>query len=480
MMRKENRRMHSPVFPAESGKETHMDVISKVSEQTRRFSVVLKVVFIAALLLVMLIPLAMIGSLVRERESRREGAESEIFSSWGGRQTIAGPILTVPYLEYSLDSRGRRVETVRYARFLPQTLSFEAAAEPGTRSRGIYDVTVYTAGIKASGAFRRPDFGGWRIDPKAILWNAAFLSIELPDMRAIQSRVTLSWGRLSSSFETASSSVGILGASGEIRAAVPALGQAGTEPIPFSFNLTLRGGDTLSFLPLGEETVVHVTSPWRSPSFNGAFLPATRTLADSGFAATWKILSMARIYPQRWRAAEIEGSALGGSTFGVSLMAPVDSYQKVTRAVKYGIVFLLLPFLTLFLFEVFSRSKFHPLQYIFVGFAECIFYLLLLSLSEHVPFWASYLAAAGASVGLITIYTHAIARGSKMSLVILPILCTAYGFLYLVLRSEDYALLVGSLGLFIILAAVMMLTRRIDWYGVKQPRTVGGEQDGAS
>lgn len=481
-----------------------MNSLDRIASRMGRFSVIFKVSFIAVLLLLLLIPLAMIQSLVGEREDRRNDAEREIFSSWGGEQTLAGPFLTVPYIEYSLDSKGKRLETVRYARFLPESLSFDVEAEPQTRFRGIYDATVYTAKVKAGGAFRRPGFGGWRISSEAVLWNAAFVSMELPDMRALQERVVLSWGSRKSAFETAATSIGVFGSespaaaawlsesgeyaaavrgqSGELRAPAPGLELHGAEDtIPFSFDLVLRGGGFLGFMPLGGETSVRLRSPWQSPSFTGSFLPATRSISDKGFEASWNILSIARIYPQRWLPGEIDAGSLKGSIFGVNLMNTVDSYMKVTRAAKYGILFLILPFLTLFLFEVYSGRKIHPLQYIFVGFAECIFYLLLLSLSEHISFWPAYLAASAASTGLITVYTCAIARGWKRGIAILPVLSAAYVFLALVLQSEDYALLVGSLGIFLILAAVMMLTRKLDWYRVGRrpdmPGTSAGKEE---
>jgi inner membrane protein len=479
-----------------------MNSLERISSRMGRFSVIIKVSFIAALLLLLLIPLAMIQSLVGERENRRNDAEREIFSSWGGEQTIAGPFLTVPYIEYSLDSKGKRLETVRYARFLPESLFFDAEAEPETRFRGIYDATVYTAKIRASGSFIRPGFGGWRIPSDAVLWEAAFVSVELPDMRALQERVTLTWGSRKSAFETAGSSIGVFGnqaaaaamrlaesgeytagvrgQSGEIRAAAPGLDTGAADVIPFSFDLVLRGGGFLGFLPLGGETSVRLRSLWQSPSFIGSFLPSTRSISDKGFEASWNILSIARIYPQRWLPGEVDSSAILTSAFGVNLMTTVDSYMKVTRAVKYGILFLILPFLTLFLFEVYSGRRIHPLQYLFVGFAECIFYLLLLSLSEHMPFWPAYLAASAASTGLITVYACAIAGGWKRGIAILPVLAVAYIFLALVLQSEDYALLVGSLGLFLILAAVMMLTRRIDWYRVGHRRATADRTQGQS
>ncbi len=451
-----------------------MNSFQRFTRDAGRSSIILKVVLISVLMLVLLIPLSMIQSIVHEREMRRSEAENSILADWGGGGTVAGPFLTVPYIEYSLDVKGKRVETVRYARFLPETLSFDAEASPEKRSRGIYDTTVYTAKIRVQGVFRRPGFGGWRISASDILWNAAFVSVELPDMRAVQERVLLSWGSRSTQFDTAAGSVGIF--QGELRAPVPGLDSLDfTTPVPFSFDLTLRGGGTLSFMPLGGETTARIRSSWPSPSFNGSFLPISRNIESDGFKASWRVLSLARAFPQRWLPEEVKSETIQQAAFGVFLMNPVDSYMKVTRALKYGILFLLLPFLTLFFFEVFAGKRIHPLQYLFVGFAECIFYLLLLSLCEHVPFWVSYLLAAAASAGLITVYTCAVVGEWKKGILILPVLAAAYGFLFMVLRSEDYALLVGSLGLFLILGAVMMMTRKIDWYGMGRPRPAAGD-----
>ena len=183
----------------------------------------------------------------------------------------------------------------------------------------------------------------------------------------------------------------------------------------------------------------------------------------TGFDAGWRVISMARAYPQRWRARDIEPSVLLESGFGVSLMTPVDTYLRVTRALKYGILFLVLPFCTLFLFEVFSGRRIHAFQFFLVGLADCIFYLLLLSLSEHIGFWLAYAVAAVACAGLVSLYTVAVLK-SRTGWAMLPVLGAGYGFLAVVLSSEDYALLIGACGLFILLAAVMFLTRRVDWF----------------
>ena len=225
----------------------------------------------------------------------------------------------------------------------------------------------------------------------------------------------------------------------------------------------MHGGDSISFLPLGDETTVRLSSPWESPNFNGSYLPESRAVSAQGFEAQWHVISMTRAYPQRWQGAEIEPQALLSTAFGVGLMTPVDTYQKVTRALKYGLLFLFLPFCTLFLFEIFSRQRIHPLQYLLVGLGDCIFYLLLLSLAEHMSFGAAYGIAAASCALLVTFYTIAVVKSGRGALMA-PVVGAAYGFLAVVLYSEDNALLIGSLGLFLLLSAVMYMTRKVDWY----------------
>ena len=444
-----------------------MSNIMRIGKQAGRFSSLIKAAFIGALVLVLLVPLFMIQALVGERQARRNEAEAEMFGSWGGEQTIGGPILTVPFIERIVDASGKKSESTAWAHFLPTELSIRGTVAPETRRRGMYEATLYTSRLALKGSFAAPDFSGWRVDPADILWGDAFLSVELPDMRALQDRVSLSWGSWTGEFRPGRGAAGLF--SGEIRAAVRGLSAARPGAVlPFSFDLGLRGGGSLSFLPLGDETTVRILSPWKSPTFQGSFLPAERTLSEQGFDAAWKVISLARPFPQRWRGGEIEPGVILSSGFGVSLMTPVDSYLKVSRALKYAILFLFLPFLTLFLFEVFSGRRIHPLQYLFVGMADCVFYLLLLSLSEHAGFDLAYWLAAAASTVLITAYTCAVVRSLRRGLLILPVLAAADAFLFVVLRSEDYALLIGALGLFLILGGVMALTRKVDWYRVGQ------------
>ena len=443
-----------------------MKTDSGLAGAVRRHSVVAKVLLIGVLSLLLLVPLRMLQSVVSEREQRKAETESEIMQSWGGPQTLAGPFLTVPWISRSRDANGKPVETVQSAHFLPQMLAIDGSLLPEMRARGMYQVTVYGARLSLKGTFGRPDFSGIRVSPADILWERAFVSLELPDMRSLQEKVPLAWGQGKLEFRSGKGSIGMF--PGEMRAEVPGLdrgapGRSSSADIPFSFEVSLHGGDSISFLPLGDETRVHIRSSWASPNFNGSYLPTRRTLGADGFDAQWRVISMARPYPQRWTDGEVEPQALTATAFGVSLMTPVDTYQKVTRALKYGLLFLVLPFCTLFFFEVFSRRRIHALQYLLVGLADCVFYLLLLSLAEHVSFGAAYAIAAGACTGLVTLYAIAVVK-SGTGVVMLPVLGAAYGFLALVLSSEDNALMLGAVGLFLLLGAVMFLTRRVDWY----------------
>jgi inner membrane protein len=337
-----------------------------------------------------------------------------------------------------------------------------------------------------TGSFQPPSparFAAWRVAPRDVLWEEAYLALELPSPRGLADRVRLAWSRDGSmeeaDFQAGSAllgafdaqAVGLLegyagsaeaiGASaGGIRA--PLAGARGGGR--FTIDLLLKGGRGLSFLPLGEQTRVRMSSPWPAPRFSGAFLPATRELLSSGFQAEWYMVSLSRGYPQAWRQGEVRPQALQASRFGVELMVPVDTYQKVLRSVKYGILFVLLPFLVFFLFEVFSGRKVHAMQYLLVGFAECLFYLLLLSVSEHLGFGLTYLLAGLLTVALIAFYAGFALGDRRRGLLLAPVLATAYAFLYAALQSEDYALLIGSLGLFVILAGLMILTRKVDWY----------------
>ncbi|HEV2854139.1 MAG TPA: cell envelope integrity protein CreD [Thermoanaerobaculia bacterium] len=428
----------------------------------------MKMLVIGFLIVLLLIPLAMVGSLVMERKSRSGEAAEEVASTWGRSQVLAGPVLTVPYLQHVKNEKGVAVTLTSYARFLPETLDVGGDVKTEKRSRGIFEVAVYRTDLRWKGAFARPDFGVWRIAPEDVLWQDAYLAVGVPDMRGITSGVNLQWGNRTLQLAPGGGEEGLW--SSGLRVPVPGLAESKPgEVYAFVFDLSLNGSRSLSFLPFGQETRVALQSPWPSPSFTGSFLPVQRTVGGTGFEALWNVSWFGRSYPQQWRADEAaevaSAEAINNSAFGVQLFVPVDAYQKTERARKYGVLFLLLTFLTFFLYEQFNPFSLHPVQYLLVGSALCLFYLLLLSISEHVPFGLSYLVASAATVLLIGGYSIAILRGALRALLMTVVLGALYGYLYVLLQLEDYALLLGSAGLFVILALVMYLTRRVNWSG---------------
>jgi inner membrane protein len=434
-------------------------------------SLVPKMLLIGLLILILLIPLQMIGGLVGERSRRRMEVEEEIVAQSGGRQTIAGPMLVVPFVERRIDDKGRVEETVRQAIFLPRALQIEARLAPQLRRRGIYEVTVYHADLAVSGSFGPVDFAPWRVASSDILWDKAAVVVEVTGMHGLRERVELAWSGRKALFGPARPATGESGLSaGALSAPLPMDAAAAGRDAAFGFGLALQGGASIGFLPFGEETRVRLASSWRSPSFNGSFLPAERSLGPEGFAADWRVLSLGRGYPQQWLSGDIERASLQASRFGVDLLIPVDGYLKSERSVKHGVHFVLLPFVALFLHEVGTRRRVHAMQYLLVGLAETLFYLLLLSLSEHMAFDLAYLVSASATIALVSSYASALLGGARGGAVAAAALTAAYGFLYGALQSQDNSLLIGSLGLFVVLAVVMLLTRRLDWYRLGESR----------
>ncbi|MCY7349683.1 MAG: cell envelope integrity protein CreD [Cytophagaceae bacterium] len=437
-------------------------------------SVTLKLFIIGFLALCLLIPANLVQSLITERESTRDQATAEISGKWGAAQTVGGPVLTVPYLRTVTDEKGKTSTETAYAHLLPETLNVSGSVVPEKRYRGIYVVMLYQARLRLNGTFARPDFTKLGVAESALRWNEAFVNLGVSDMRGIRETVSLTWnGRpLAPSPGIVSNDLFAAGISAP--AVVPPTG-AGV--LRFTANLVLNGSSELRFLPFGKETTVTLTSKWGSPSFTGAFLPDRRTVTEEGFSASWKVLHYNRNYPQQGlgaflpkkSATEYQGQVVmeprdETGTFGVRLLLPVDEYQKTTRSAKYASLFILLTFASFFFVEILSGRRLHPIQYLLVGFAVCLFYVLLLSISEQISFHWAYLIGCAMILSMVFLYTKSIFRSLRITLIFNGILALMYGFFYSLLQLEDYSLLLGSLGLALILGVVMYLTRRIDWY----------------
>lgn len=435
--------------------------LSSPPQRRLRYPAMVELIILGLLVLVLMIGLMMIRSLVSERARRAQEVRSEIATSWAQRQTIGGPLLVVPFRVRFTDTEGKIQFTTDRARFLPQRLETRGTLFPERRHRGIYETVLYRADLNVQGSFEQPDFSVWNIPPEDVLWEDASITIGISDLRGVRGAPVMKWKGSDVEFSGGSAEPRLWPAG--LTAPVALSGTDGT--IPFSFALRLNGSEDVSFLPLGGETVVELTSAWPDPSFSGAFLPETRTVTRSGFTSRWSISSLARSYPQQWRdaGAETAMSAIGPSVFGVGLFSPVGHYQKTERSMKYGALFIVLTFLTFFLYELLSPVTLHPVQYFFVGGAMSLFYLLLLSISEHAPFSVAYAIASIATIALISSYGAALLRSVWRVLGLAGVLILLYGHLYVLLQLEDWALLMGSIGLFLILALVMYATRRVDW-----------------
>ncbi len=437
-------------------------------------SVVLRMIIVGALTFSLLIPSLMVMGLISERESARSSAMLEVNEKWGQSQTITGPILSVPFKKYIAQQKGEPRVIVDRVYMLPESLSITSTAAPDVRNRGIYEIVVYNAEVHLSGKFVLHAFNSLNIKPENILWEEASLLIGISDLKGIRENVVVRWDGKPHQAEPGISGNDVVNSGITIKPVIA----AGKMTYEFSTAVSINGSGDLQFVPVGKETAVRVASSWQSPSFVGRFLPDKRTINADGFSAEWKVLHLNRNFPQQWIGdhtfRDTEESArttkesqnLVDFAFGVKLLQPVDEYQKTMRSAKYAIMFISLTFLTFFLTEVLNKKIVHPIQYGLIGFALVLFYCLLLSLSEHMQFNSAYWISGAAVVLLVAGYARAVLASNRVALIIAGILATLYGFLFVILQQEDFALLFGSLGLFAILAVVMYLTRRVDWFAI--------------
>lgn len=439
--------------------DNQKSVVDRMNQQMKN-SVTIRLISIAILVLLLLIPTAMIRSLISEREYRRDEAVVEISSKWGNMQTVSGLIITVPYIEYISDKDNRAIKTTEYAHFLPEKLNINGKIEPEIRYRGIYEAILYSTELEMKGYFKKPSFSEWNIPERNILWDDAFVSLGITDMRGIENDIVLKWNETSTAFNPGIECSDVMTSGVSTRVGVQDSSKA---KYNFALDLKLKGSTSLYFMPFGKETDVNIISDWHSPSFDGTFLPDNRTVTDTGFIANWKVLHLNRNYPQKWRNDAFNTSNSG---FGVKLFLPNDEYQKTMRSAKYAIMFISLTFLIFFFVEILNKKRIHPIQYILVGLALVLFYALLLALSEHISFNWAYIAAAIANVILITAYSFSMFRSNMLTKIMGLILLILYGFIFTTIQLQDLALLLGSIGLFIVLAIVMYLSRNIDWYSV--------------
>ena len=419
---------------------------------------------IAILIILLLIPAIMVQNLIHERMLRHNEAIEEVSSKHASNQIVIGPILSVPYeVNRSIkEANGtiRQVKEREYVNFLPEDLSIDGTVTPHKRKRGIYEVVVYGSDLQFKGSFDKINLEQTGIRAEQLLLDEAFVTIGVPDLKGIKDQVKFTFNDSSMLFNP-----------GVLREDVVRSGLNVHVPIKdlnkkqkFNFNLRLNGSEQLMFSPIGKVTSVSLKSPWKEPSFDGEFLPEYRKVNESGFEAKWKILHLNRNFPQHFVGKNYE---ISRSLFGVNLKLPVDVYQKSMRVAKYAILFIVLTYLVFFFVEILNRILIHPIQYILVGIALILFYVLMLAFSEQIYFDYAYLVAAIMTISLILLYCRSILKSWALAGMTATILTILYSFIFIIIQMQDYALLFGSLGVFLILAVTMYFSRKIDWFNIK-------------
>ncbi len=425
-------------------------------------SVTLKLISIGIVILILLYPKSAIEDLISERQNMRYTAITDVTSKWGTDQVIVGPIISIPYWQYK-EVEKKLIKTKYYAFFLPEELKIDGNLEPESRYRGIHEVIVYQSDLQIQGSFEHPDFDVLNIDPAEIIWEEAQVQFSLSDLRGIKEAIPIILGNERLMFKPGLNCTNVLSRGLSVPLTIDAKNQTS---IPFDFDVKINGSTTLSFTPVGSETKISVNSPWQDPSFTGNILPANRNISEAGFTADWSVLNLNRSYPQQWRGAAY---SLANSDFGVELFVPANEYQKSTRSAKYAMLILFLTFVTYFFGEILGKRKIHPIQYGIVGLNIIIFYTLLVSISEYLPFNIAYAIAAVFIIGAVSSYSVSIFKSTKRGAYMGGFLVVVYLFIFVILQSQDYSLLIGSIGLFITLVLVMYFSRNVNWYDIKVP-----------
>ena len=456
---------------------------------TPRQSISLKILFIVLLSLILLIPDMIIYSLNDERADRQKETTQEISKSWSGPQLLSGPIISIPYIT---KNRQNKDSIGGIIRLLPATLNACADIKSQTLSRSIYETTVYNADVTIDGEFDMHALKATGIPVDRILFNKAYVTVGIGDLKGVESinpikighteytldgtsdedvyvNLTFSNNTDYTEFSDTGYEMEVIdiddytsSTSGCMQASISIDSITATR-IPYSIDMHIRGSQSLGVTPIGAESKISMTGICKSPSFGGMVIPTERSVDADSFSAKWLVNSINRDYPQAFigdKPYKISRSAVV-----TNMLVPVDRYQKTSRAMKYAIIVILLTFISVLFAEIIMKHPINMFQYLLIGLALILFYSLLLSLSEHMRFGLSYLIAAAMTIGLISIYMLGVVRSKRVSITIGVVLTIIYTFIYVLLCLETYALLTGSIGLFIALATIMYASIKINGKG---------------
>jgi inner membrane protein len=434
-------------------------------------SLTVKMVVVGILILILLIPLAFVQSLIGERAQRQKEVIGEINQKWGKENTFSGLILKIPYTKNEIstymDSNSKETKqtvksTLQHAYFLPEKFEGKSNLQVKKLKRNIYESAVYEGNLTVSGILGNPDFKPEDIPEENIQWDKASLILQTSNLKGIKNQVYVEIGgrKMILSPKYSNSKIDPGQNLNELESEHFDFRKLSSKT--FNFKIEFNGSEGFNIIPIAKETKLNVKSNWASPSFTGEYLPKNESekVTDNGFDANWNVLYYNRPFTQSFFEKFPD---LKEYSFGVNLLVPVDEYAKSERSAKYGYLVIAFTFLFFFLIQATSKINIHPFQYLLVGLALVMFYTLLISISEHSSFLKAYLIAGSSVIGLITLYSVSVLKKIKSAFVLAIALTCLYTFIFIIIQLENYALLVGSIGLFIILAIVMYVSRKIEW-----------------
>ena len=469
-------------------------------------SFIFKIIGIFFLTMLMSWAVMYINSLISERQVRQESVKQQISRSYAGAQTIIGPVLAVPYAEeYEVKVTDNKIEKIEkrkdeYVSYvLPDNIELSGGFTNEYKKLGIFKALMYQLGGNIKGSFKLP--ADFEVKPRheggRITFSPAYISLGISDTRGINGKPELKLNGETYQFEQGTN----LAALGNgIHTELGKLNVIDTRNLAFEFKLNLRGMEDFNFTPIADSNKIALNSSWQHPHFNGSFLPdaATQKITPAGFQATWEVSSLSssnhtvliNILQQGSASVANPSTASEGSrstsypaaapavynnnsleSLSIGFVEPINVYSQSDRATKYGLLFIGLTFAGFFIFEIIKRLRIHPAQYTLVGLAMALFYLLLISLSEHISFAISYLIASLSCVSLLGYYLTYVLQSKGHGFMFAGLLTALYGALYGILASEDNALLMGSLLVFGLLALTMVITRKVDWYQISAKET---------
>ncbi|RTY89101.1 cell envelope integrity protein CreD [Flavobacterium sp. GT3R68] len=430
-----------------------------------------KIIMVGLLTLILLIPLEYVKNLISERAQRQKEVIAETNDKWGGNIFFYGPILKVPYTYFdeTLTENATTKVTVKqktahtaFAYFFPEMLKAKSDVTTKALNRNNYESVVFSSKMKLTGHYIQPNFSNRNIPNENIQWDKATILIKTTNLKSIKDEVKINFGNINYTFEPVYNITPGDSTEALETGYIDLTKTLGNQKTAFNIDITYNGSKQIKMVPIGKTTGLNMKSNWASPSFTGNFLPDDKTkhITKTGFEANWKILHINRAFAQQVFETLPD---LKQYAFGVDFVIPVDQYQQNERASKYGFLVIGLTFLIFFLIQSISKINIHIFQYSMIGLALIMFYTLLISITEHSSFMKAYAIAGISVVVLITLYSISILKDRKFPLFIGLSLSALYTFIYVIIQLENYALLVGSIGLFLILAAVMYFSRKIDW-----------------